>query len=155
MASPRLNIGRHSQTGACYAVTTVTRGRAQLMANPQAAHIVATELQAMRTHVQSLAWVVMPDHLHWVLQLRNEPLSTCLQRFKSNSARALNHVRGMSGQVWQGGFYDHRLRHDEDLREQVLYVLANPLRAGLATRLQDYPHWWCCWPDAAHEVSAL
>lgn len=143
MSSPRLLIGRDSQPGAFYMVTTVLHQRATLFLDPTLARLAAEELQAGAA--AGLAWVVMPDHVHWLLQLRTTPLERCVQAFNSRSARAINAARGTSGTVWQAGYYDHRLRDDEDLRAQARYVVTNPLRRGLVAQIEDYPHWWCQW----------
>lgn len=45
----------------------------------------------------SLAWVVMPDHIHWLLQLNSHSLSSVVQRVKSKSAIAINRARSCSG----------------------------------------------------------
>ena len=46
------------------------------------------------------------------------------------------------GVVWQPGFFDHRLRGEESVREKADYILANPVRAGLVKNWQDWPHRW-------------
>ena len=143
MSSPRLLIGRDSQPGAFYVITTVLNQRAALLLDPALARLVANELRGGAA--EGLAWVVMPDHVHWLLQLRATPLSRCVQAFKSRSARAINAARGASGMVWQAGYHDHRLRNDEDLRTQARYIVLNPLRRGLVARIEDYPYWWCRW----------
>ena len=33
----------------------------------------------------------------------------------------------------------------ENLNEVVLYMLNNPVRAGLVKDFHDYPFWWCRW----------
>jgi len=50
-----------------------------------------------------------------------------------------------SGSLWQDGFHDHALRREEDLKQVAWYIVANPLRAGLADRLGDYPYWNLDW----------
>jgi len=47
-----------------------------------------------------------------------------------------------AGVRWQTDFFDHRLRHDESFAEKAAYILANPVRAGLVTRWEDWPHRW-------------
>ena len=37
------------------------------------------------------------------------------------------------------------LRGDECLRTQAMYIAANPVRAGLATRIGEYPYVWSRW----------
>lgn len=96
--------------------------------------------------VRSFAWVLMPDHLHWILQLEAQPLGACMQRFKSRSARAVNQVIGNRGSLWQAGYYDHQIRGHDELIDQARYVLGNPVRKGLVARTADYPWWWCAWP---------
>ncbi|HSX63349.1 MAG TPA: transposase [Pseudoxanthomonas sp.] len=147
MASPRLSTGRFSQSGAYYVVTTVSFARKPLFVESPVAAAVIAELEraAQETSANSVAWVLMPDHLHWLLELKNETLSRCLQRFKSRSARAVNALRGTSGAVWQPGFYDHHLRSEHDLVAQARYLIANPLRAGLVSRVEEYPYWGCRW----------
>lgn len=140
-------IGRHSCNGAIYTITAVIRGRAPLLADASNATVVMQELARCEAEqrVDNLAWVVMPDHVHWLFQLREGALGTSVQAFKSRVARRLNETRMSSGPVWQAGYYDHRARHDEDLAAQARYLVANPLRRGLVARLEDYPYWYCRW----------
>lgn len=141
MASRQLLIGRWSQPGACYAVTIIANGRRRIL-HQTAASLVATEMRRCEQEgrLASWAWVVMPEHVHWLLSLRSASLSGVIQAFKSRSARAMNAASGGSGAIWQRGFYDHQLRDDEDLLAQARYILANPIRSGLVNRVEDYPH---------------
>ena len=94
----------------------------------------------------SLAWVVMPDHMHWLVQLPDGvSLERLMQIFKGRSARALNVAGLRTGPVWQPGFHDRALRKDEDLLAAARYLLANPLRRGLVQRVGDYPLWDAIW----------
>ena len=97
------------------------------------------------SHVETLAWVLMPDHLHWLLQLGDATLGEVVGSMKSRSARAVNARLARMGNVWQKGFHDHAVRAEEDLRALARYVLANPLRAGLVKRIGDYPLWDAHW----------
>ncbi len=147
MASPKLLKGRSSQAGACYVVTAVTYARRALFVDRRLAELVIDEIRRCDEEERtfSLAWVVMPDHVHWLLQLRSNSLSRCLQAFKSRSARAVNLAAARSTQVWQPGFYDHRLRGDQDLASNARYVVTNPVRRALVSRIEEYPYWHCAW----------
>jgi len=46
---------------------------------------------------------------------------------------------GLDGKLWQKSFYDHIIRKDESLVKVCEYVLANPVRKGLAARPEDWP----------------
>ncbi|MDT4875531.1 Transposase IS200 like protein [compost metagenome] len=88
----------------------------------------------------------MPDHLHWLVQLKGPiGLSTVIKVFKGRSARQLGLRIAIGGPVWQRGFHDHALRCEEDIRKVARYIVANPLRAGLAERIGDYPFWDAQW----------
>ena len=41
--------------------------------------------------------------------------------------------------------YDHALRKDEDVKKIARYIIANPLRAGLVEKIEDYPYWDAVW----------
>ncbi|MEZ0472152.1 REP-associated tyrosine transposase [Luteimonas salinilitoris] len=154
MASPRLLKGRISRVGDFYVVTTVTERRRELFRSGKLADVVVGELQlcAEEGALISLAWVVMPDHLHWLLQLQQSSLSRCMQAFKSRSARAINAVGASQGSVWQPGFYDHRLRDERDLDRQARYLIANPIRSGLVSDIDAYPYWGCRWISRAADL---
>ncbi|QOE09163.1 transposase [Pseudomonas asiatica] len=142
-----LRRGRFSIPGGLYLLTTVTNNRKRIFTDFWLARAVIQQLrQAEREGAcQSLAWVVMPDHLHWLIQLNDSTLCSLMRRFKSRSSHALYH-RGMRREkVWQAGYQDHAIRREEDIRRVANYVICNPLRAGLASRVGDYPHLDAVW----------
>jgi REP element-mobilizing transposase RayT len=134
--------------GNVYALTVVCEQRHRYFDDARCAEIPMRILRAMDAEgvTSSLAWVVMPDHIHWLAQLRGHTLGYCVQRFKARTSFLLNRCQGRSGRVWQPGYYDHAIRTEESLREQAMYILANPVRAKLAECLGEYPHAWCRWP---------
>lgn len=144
----QLRKGRYSEAGRIYLITSITHGRRAAFSDFQCGRALVRELmtETARGDLESLAYVVMPDHLHWLVQLgEGADLSVCVQRAKSCSARAVNRVAGTTGQLWQRGFHDHALRHDEELVDFARYVAANPLRAGLVRSLRDYALWDAKW----------
>lgn len=87
-----------------------------------------------------MAWVLMPDHLHWLFRLgEGFALADVMQDFKGRSARDIRR-RGEVRKIWQRGYHDHALRAEEDVQGVAHYLVANPLRAGLVRRAGDYPH---------------
>ena len=85
-----------------------------------------------------LAWVLMPDHVHWMVQLGS---AKPLHKVVEFSAADANVALDRRGSLWARGFHDRALRQDDDLRTVARYIIANPLRAGLARRVGDYPYW--------------
>jgi putative transposase len=143
-----LRRGRSSQPGHVYHVTATTQGRALLFAEfgPAASAAATFERTRLLGDARMLAWVLMPDHAHWLLQLGAEDsLHVLVGKLKSASGRSANLATGRIGRVWQPAFHDHALRGESDLRATARYIVANPLRAGLVSRIGDYPFWNAVW----------
>ena len=141
-----LRKGRHSETGGIYLITSTTHQRHPHFTEFHTAREVVHAMRHETHHVETLAFVVMPDHLHWLLRLREQvPLERVVRNVKAFSARRINETTRRCGPIWQSGFHDHALRRERDLVALARYVVANPLRAGLVTRLADYPHWDAAW----------
>ncbi|GAA3712804.1 transposase [Oceanisphaera sediminis] len=140
--------GRCSLPGHIYHLTVCTRYRQPFFSDWQIGRLVVRELQHVQAYldVQSLAWVLMPDHLHWLIQLNETTtLARTLHVFKGRSAKTANHYLGRTGGLWQKGFHDHAIRQDENLQQVARYIVANPIRAGLVRRVGDYPLWDAVW----------
>lgn len=142
-----LRKGRISETGRVYLLTTVTEMRRPLFEDWRVGRLVVKALRDSDALglTDTLAWVVMPDHLHWLMGLEVPPLGALMQRVKSRSAIAINRHRGSHVRIWQRGYHDHALRKEEDLRAVARYIIGNPLRAGLVKRIGDYPLWDAVW----------
>ena len=146
-SSHRLRRGRFSEPGRFYLLTTTTRNRLALFDAFPLARTVIFQLRHsdQEQACRSLAWVLMPDHLHWLIELGNVKLDTLMCRFKSRSSCALYRAGAPRRPIWQPGFHDRALRREDDLRAVARYIVANPLRAGLVRQAGDYPHWDCVW----------
>jgi putative transposase len=149
--SAQLRRGRHSESGRIYLVTFTTRHRARLFDDTARARAACCALTDPRTWVHSrlLAWVLMPDHWHGVIEVgEGEPLSQLVCRLKATSARRVR-MECDSPPVWAVGFHDRALRHEDDLRAMARYVVLNPVRAGLASSVLAYPYWDAVWIEGS------
>ena len=143
-----LRKGRFSEANRIYFITTVTQNRSEIFKDFNSARIVINSMRQLHEceYVQSLSWVVMPDHLHWLIQLSDEySLAEIIKRLKAQSAHSINRYLDSSGSVWQRSYYDRGLRKEEDIKVVSRYIVANPLRAGLVKEIGDYPHWDAVW----------
>ncbi len=122
---------------------------------PGNAGIVIDELRRLTKQgsVTPFAWILMPDHLHWLFRLDGTSLGICMKTLKARTARAIHLLDGGSGPLWQSGYYEHRLRSEQDLRMQARYIVENPLRKRLVERIEDYPFWWCRWIRNSADLS--
>jgi len=138
-----LRKGRVSQSGMVYHVTTVTQNRTPYFSSLDNGRKVVRQLMALQAEgrAETLCYVVMPDHFHWLLVLHEGKLSEVVRLLKGRSARAIGQA------VWQANYFDHAVRQDEDLRKMARYIVASPLRAKLVERIGDYSLWDAVWLD--------
>lgn len=144
-----LRKGRYSQPNQIYLLTSVSYRRCPVFAD---FHLGRVVVNAMRHHdlagnTETLAYVVMPDHFHWLLSLEGHfDLPRLMASLKGYTARRIKERIDLSGDpLWQEGYHDHALRREEDVQAAARYIVANPLRAGLVERLGDYPLWDAVW----------
>lgn len=142
-----LRKARYSGINQCYLITTCTKNRFAFFNDYAIGRccIDAIKEMEMAGNTETLAFVVMPDHLHWLMRLLAADLTSVVAKMKSHSASRLNQRLGRHGAVWQRGFHDHAIRKEEDLIAAARYVVANPLRKGLVRDLGAYPLWDSVW----------
>jgi REP element-mobilizing transposase RayT len=132
---------RSSVIGGVYHITCVTNNRTPLFSNLNNARNLIQIMADDHDHgsLETLAFCVMPDHLHWLFELKSGDLHTIVKRVKSKMTKATG------TRVWQEGFHDHHIRTDEALIGVARYIVANPIRANLVSQIGDYPHWYAKW----------
>ncbi len=91
-----------------------------------------------------LAWCVMPNHVHVVID-QDGDLAVIVRRWKTWSARLINGHLQRSGRVWRREYFDRFARDEKQLGVMIDYVEANPLAAGLVSIPEAWP-----WSSAAH-----
>ena len=144
-----LRRGRASLPGQVYLITVTTLHRQPVFLDHVHARIASRLIHACDNwgDARLLAWVLMPDHWHGLLELGHEPLDRVVARLKAAISRALHASGTVDGPLWDRSFHDRALRHDENLRRAARYIIGNPVRAGLAHSVLDYPYWNATWLD--------
>jgi REP element-mobilizing transposase RayT len=86
------------------------------------------------------AFVVMPSHLHLLVQIQTGNLATMMRDFKHWTGRAGNQILGQKGvRFWQREWFDHWPRSGDELERIFVYIHENPVNAGLVQRVEDWP----------------
>jgi REP element-mobilizing transposase RayT len=79
-------------------------------------------------------FVVMPDHVHGLLQFKTSSphagrhMDNVLGAFKSAATRAIRLQEPGIGQIWQSGYHDWILRDEAGLERVRRYIGNNPGR---------------------------
>lgn len=156
-------LSNHPYTHGLYFITICSFERQQLFSTvsdglvepTDCGYIVDAEwrrLQSTRSFVHLDTYVIMPDHVHALMEIclhqRNvhtepgEPvikrhfalpisqsLPSLIRQFKSRATKRINALRRTSGvPVWQTGYYDHVVRNQYDAERIRQYIMDNPLR---------------------------
>ncbi len=124
----------------------VTHKRKSVLANNTAASIIFGAFNWLE-YAGRIWWiciVIMPDHLHAVVQLgESHTLSKVLQSLKRFTAREFNKQHERLGHLWQRGYSDFGIRNDKVLNKTISYCYENPVRKGFVKTAKEYPYWRC------------
>jgi putative transposase len=114
-------------------------------------HLRDAVKQVLQRHPFNIhAWVVLPDHLHCVIQLPlgDDDFALRWRRIKSVFSKSIPRLeylsitrlrRGERG-IWQRRFWEHLIRNEKDYNAHMDYVHINPLKHGLVQRVIDWPY---------------
>ncbi len=136
----------YAQSGA-YFVTIVCRDRDLLLEHPRFRMAVEETWQWLPDRYENVGldeYVIMPNHLHGIIILREvgrgasrgaptsgtarKPLGSLIGAFKTVSTKRINRIRGVQGlPVWQRNYYEHVIRSDEELNRIRQYIIDNPI----------------------------
>ncbi|MFG0720340.1 transposase [Pseudomonas sp. GLN_6] len=94
------------------------------------------------------AVVVMPDHLHLLVQMPqgDSNYSARLRDFKALFVKSLRAAgepirlnNGGDADIWQARFWEHMIRDEQDFAAHVGYIHFNPVKHGYVQRVMDWP----------------
>jgi REP element-mobilizing transposase RayT len=95
-----------------------------------------------------IAYCIMPNHVHAVISPA-APLPRITKSIKGFTAGQANRILGRTGErFWQDESYDHWVRSDRELQRIIAYVEKNPVRAGLASSIEEWP-----WSSASNKTT--
>ena len=101
-----------------------------------------TEIAMFHHHgrrFRMLAWVIMPNHVHTLIEIGTVPLSKIVQNWKSIVAVEANKLLKRTGSFWQPEYWDHFMRDAEKTPKAIRYVENNPVRANLCRLPEEWP----------------
>jgi len=85
------------------------------------------------------AWVLMPNHVHLVVDVWETPLSRLVKRWKGTTAHEANEILGRCGSFWQADYFETKIRDAAHLAQAIRYVEQNPARAKLVRDAREWP----------------
>ena len=123
-----------------YHVTTRGNNREQVVWDDRdrAILLAAIDQAARRYGWIVLAYCLMTNHFHLVVQVPLGGLSEGMRLLNGGFARRMNARHGRVGHLFQNRFGATQIKRDSHLREACRYVVLNPVRAGLCKRPEEW-----------------
>jgi len=138
--NPRLEGYDYSLAG-CYFVTIVVQDRECMFGKITDGLMDLTGegvclqkwLDEIPTHfpnVHVLAHIIMPNHLHAIIQIeesKSKPtLGQVIAYFKYQTTKEICIIRETTIRVWQRNYYDHIIRDEDEIGRIYSYIEQNP-----------------------------
>lgn len=93
---------------------------------------------AGKMKIRLFAYCVMDTHYHLVLQNSSGRMSDFLRLVNGRYGMYYRKMEGGVGYVFQSRFKSTLIENDSYLLQSILYLLRNPVRAGIVPLAQDY-----------------
>jgi putative transposase len=121
-----------------YFVSTQTVGRKPFFRHDRWAQLMLATIDHYRESGYVLhAFVIMPDHLH-LLMTPFESVEKCVQLIKGGFSYRAKRELEWTGEIWQTGFTDHRIRDEEDWGRHLEYIRKNPIETRVVEDIALY-----------------
>ncbi len=117
--------------------STIENGQVTLRRFGQIAQEVWFTLPKRFAHVKLDEYVVMPNHIHAIIELTDlDPnhdgpraaLWEIIRVFKAATSYQIRHTEGKPWFAWQDDFYDEVIRSETALQQIRHYIIENPIR---------------------------
>ena len=132
-------LRRYYEEGNLYFLTLVSFDREPILVDHADLLLESLSSTAAKTGTQVLAWVVLRDHLHLVVDTRKSDPSKFVHDFKlSFAAKYRKTTRQSAGRTWQHRFWDHIIRDQDDLNHHIDYIHFNPVKHGISSAPIEY-----------------
>lgn len=96
------------------------------------------------------AWVVLPEHLHCVIELpeNDADFKTRWMLIKmlfskaipKTEVRSAMRIKRRERGIWQRRYWEHLIKDEADFAAHVDYVHINPVKHGLVKQVADWPY---------------
>jgi putative transposase len=124
-------------------VSTQTAMRRRIFQSEDKANLMIETLRALMAEhkFKILDFVIMPDHLHLMLELDQETsIERAMQFIKGRFSHRLKLEFGVVYPVWQRGFTDKQIKNEAEKQAYHAYIRENPEKAGIVQLAGEYPY---------------
>lgn len=140
-----MSIRRYYIPNAIIFITQIVDRRLPIFAQVTFVELLRQNLHETQTHhpFAMIGYSFLPDHFHIMIRpTGTSSFSDMMHSLKPNFTKAYKAQVGISGSMkfWQKGFWDHLIRDERDFERHLDYIHYNPVKHGLVTKPEDWPH---------------
>jgi putative transposase len=133
------NVKRYYSEGQICFVTHVTHGRNPILSDNFKILWKSIESQRLLNNFELIAWVVLPDHWHALIDPKANEMAALMKKIKlSFSSFYRKEYNLKSVKLWQHRYWDHIIRDQDDFNRHVDYIHYNPVKHNIVKRPIDY-----------------
>ncbi len=135
------NIRRYFRANDIIFVTHVSHNRMPILVANFDLLWKAIEITKQKTQFDIIAWAVLPDHFHMIIEPMRNNLSALMKSMKLSFSWHYRKRAGLvKGRVWQNRFWDHIIRDQEDLNKHIDYIHFNPVKHGIVANVIEWKY---------------
>ncbi|MCD6163236.1 MAG: transposase [candidate division Zixibacteria bacterium] len=134
-------LKRYYNEGNIYFITCVTNNRKHILIQYQSQLKDSIRKYKTELNFSIIAWVILPDHFHMIINPKNDNLSKLFQKIKLSFSKKFLYLSGVAkGQIWQSRFWDHVIRNQENMNNHIDYIHYNSVKHGYVKSPFDWVH---------------
>jgi putative transposase len=135
------NLRQYSPNGKPVFVTNVVYQRKPVLTSDIGLFWQAMDIIKTKYTFDLIAWAILPDHCHLIIEPDESSVSKILHDFKLSYSAYYRKRQGVrSGRIWQLRFWDHIIRAEIDFNRHLDYIHYNSVKHGIVAKPFDYLH---------------
>jgi len=134
-------LRRYHTEGNIYFVTNVTYQRSPILVKN--IDIIWKSIENTKNNIEfnMIAWVILPDHFHFIIDPFGHDISNIMQRIKMSFSSYYRSRQDMrAGKIWQNRFWDHIIRDNDDMNSHIDYIHFNPVKHRYTANPIEWHH---------------
>jgi putative transposase len=95
----------------------------------------AQQKYGFKTH----AFVLMSNHYHWLMSLKEENLGSGMCYFQTTTSRKIGRLSNRINRIYGARYKPTEILEPIHYANTYRYIYQNPVRAGICNQVEDYP----------------
>lgn len=142
------NFIRNYVAGGTYFFTLVTSKRIGYFENKKCVEAFFSSVSTIQSyhHFEIIAYCILPDHIHLLITLAETDydFSSRIKEIKRKTTTLIRKVMEKPHlEVWQGRFWEHTIKDQDDFQHCLDYIHYNPIKHGYSDNFNW--EWFSYW----------